>query len=125
MIELIKDDKILVELFNNHYINIVEKTSGPAPNCIGNPENSKLDKSTVLDIINRYKDHSSITKNKELGINRSSFEFLEATTEDINKIIRKLSPNKATGLDRIPIKAIKDSANIIDSHITHIINNKN
>ena len=29
--ELIKDDKILVELFNNDYINIVEKTSGLAP----------------------------------------------------------------------------------------------
>ena len=26
--ELLEDDKILVELFNNHYINIVDKTSG-------------------------------------------------------------------------------------------------
>ena len=43
--EQIKDDKILVELFNNHYINTVEKTSGLAPNCIGNPENTNLDKS--------------------------------------------------------------------------------
>ena len=25
--ELIKDDKILVELVNNHYVNIVKKTS--------------------------------------------------------------------------------------------------
>ena len=49
--ELVKDDKILVALFNNHYINMVEKTSGLAPNCIGNPENPNLDKSTVLDII--------------------------------------------------------------------------
>ena len=38
--ELIKDDKILVESFNNHYINIVEKTSGLAQNCIGNTENT-------------------------------------------------------------------------------------
>ena len=42
--------------------------------------------------------------------------------EDINKIIRKLNPNKATGPDRIPIKVIKASANIIDSHLTYIIN---
>ena len=90
--ELIKDDKTLVELFNNHYINIVEKTSGLAPNCIGNPENPNLDKSTILDIINKYKDHPSITI-KELGINKTSFEFPEATTEDINKIIRKLNEN--------------------------------
>ena len=45
---------MFVEIFNNHYINIVEKTSGLAPNCIGNPENQNLDKSTVLDIINKY-----------------------------------------------------------------------
>ena len=91
--ELIKDDKTLVELFNNHYINIVEKTSGLAPNCIGNPENANLDKSTILDIINKYKDHPSINKIKELGINKTSFELPEATTEDINKIIRKLNAN--------------------------------
>ena len=30
---------------------MVEKTSRLAPNCIGNPENPNLDKSTVLDII--------------------------------------------------------------------------
>ena len=64
--ELIKDDNILVELFNKDYINIAEKTSGLAPNCIGYPENPNLHKSTVLDIINKYKDHPSITKIKEL-----------------------------------------------------------
>ena len=79
-------------------------------------KNPNLDKSTVLDIINRYKDHPSITKIKELDINKTSFEFPETTTEDINKIIRKLNTNRATGPDRIPIKVIKASANIINSH---------
>ena len=120
--KLIKDDKILVELFYNHYINIVEKISGLAPNCIGNPENPRLDKSAVLDIINKYKDHPSITKIKDLSINKTAFEFPEGTTEDINKIAKKLNPNKATVLDRIPINVIKASANIIDSHLTYIIN---
>ena len=85
--ELIKEDKILVELFNNHYINIMEKTSGLAPNCNGNLENPHLDKSTVFDIINKYKDHLLITKIKDLGINKTFSEFIEATTEDIKKII--------------------------------------
>ena len=120
--KMIKDEKNLAELFVNHYINIAEKTSGLAPNCIGNPENPNLDKSAVFDIKNKYKDHPSITKIKELGINKTFFEFPEATTEDTNKIIRKLNPNKATGPDRIPIKVIKASANIIDSHLTYIIN---
>jgi len=120
--ELIKDDNILVELFNKHYINIVEKTSGNAPSCIRNPENPMLDKSTVLEIVQKYKDHPSILKIKELNIDMNSFDFPEATTEDINKIIKKLNPNKATGPDRIPLKITIASANIIDSHLQYIIN---
>ena len=57
-----------------------------------------------------------------MGINKTSFEFPEVTTEDINKIIKKLNPNKDTGPDRISIKVIKASANIIDSHLTYIFN---
>ena len=42
--------------------------------------------------------------------------------ENINKIIKKLNPNKATNPDPIPIKVIKASANITNSHLTYIIN---
>ena len=65
--ELIKHHKILAELFNNH----LEKTSGLAPNCIGSLENPNLDKLTLLDIINKYKGNSSITKIQDLGINNT------------------------------------------------------
>ena len=86
--ELIKADETLVELFNNHYINMhTEKTSRLAPTCIGKTENLNLDKSTVLDIIGKYKDHPYITKIKELGINKISFEFLKATMEDSTKLL--------------------------------------
>ena len=36
--------------------------------------------------------------------------------------MRKLNPNKATGPDRVSIKVIKASANIIDSNLTYIKN---
>ena len=75
-----------------------------------------IKKTQVFDIINKYKDHPNITKIKELVTNKNSFEFPEANTEDINKIIKELNPNKAAGPDCIPIKVIKASANIIDSH---------
>ena len=39
--DLIKDENILVEMFNKHYINIVEKTSGIAPKNLGNPLDKK------------------------------------------------------------------------------------
>ena len=46
-----------------------------------------------------------------------------AYIEEINKIIKELDPKKATGLDKIPPKIVKMSANIIDSHLANIINN--
>ena len=39
--DLIKDEKILVEMFNKHYINIVEETSGIAPKKSRKPVGSK------------------------------------------------------------------------------------
>ena len=41
------DEKILVEMFNHHYINIVEKSSGPAPKSLGNPSHPDHDKRIV------------------------------------------------------------------------------
>ena len=44
--DLVKDDKILVEMFNKHYIDIVEKTSEKASKNLGNPLGPKLDEKT-------------------------------------------------------------------------------
>ena len=45
-----------------------------------------------------------------------------ATAEQINKIINKLNPNKATGPDKILPKIVILSANIIGYHLANIIN---
>ena len=79
--ELITEEKVLVEMFYKHYINIVEKTSGLAPKCIGNQENPALDKVTVEQIISQYEKHPSILKIKELKNNENSFDFTKATTK--------------------------------------------
>ena len=49
-------------------------------------------------------------------------KLIFATTNQINKIIKEVDPNKATDPDTIPPKIIKLSANVIDSHLTNIIN---
>ena len=43
------------------------------------------------------------------------------STKNINNIIKSLNVNKATGPDGIPAKFIRMSANVIDSHLTNII----
>ena len=119
----IRDEKILVEMFNNHYINIVEKSSGSAPKSIGDSSNPNNDKSTVLNIISAYKNHPSIIKIKECSINSIPFDFPKPTVEDISLIIKSLNPKKATGPDGIPIKVLRYASNAIDSHLCNIIGN--
>ena len=119
--DLIEDEKILVEMFNKHYINIVEKMPGIAPKNLGNSLDPKLNEKAIREIIENYRNHPSIIKIKEIVEEKPIFDFAEATTEDINTIIKSLNPNKATGPDRIPLKIIKTATNVIDSHLAYII----
>ena len=65
---------------------------------------------------------ASLIKIKQIVKEKPIFDFPEATTEDINKIIKPLNPNKATGPNRIPLKIIKTAAYITGSHLAYIIN---
>ena len=85
--DLIKDEKILVKMFNKHYINIVEETSGIAPKNLGNPLYPKLDEKTIHEVVENYQNYHSIIKIKEIVKEKPIFDFPEVTTEDMNKII--------------------------------------
>jgi len=109
-------------LIITYYINIVEKTSGKAPDSIGNSSHAENDSATIDKIIKHYENHPSICKIKNNQNKNKTFEFPEAKVEDINKIIKSLNPKKATGPDGIPIKIIRSAHNVIDSHMTNIFN---
>ena len=118
----ISDEKILVELFNDHYTNIVKNSSGVSPVCLGNPSNPESDSHTVSEIIETYKDHPSITKIKDNLIISETFDLPKANVSDVNSIILNLNTKKSSGPDHIPLRIIRSSANIIDTHLTYIIN---
>ena len=69
-----------------------------------------------------YENLQSIIEIKNIVKVSEKFAFPKAKTEDINSIIKSLNPKKATGPDGIPIKIIKIATNIIDSHLTNLIN---
>ena len=50
------------------------------------------------------------------------YGFPEAKKEEINILIKRLNPKKATGPDGIALKIIKLSADDIDKHLTNIKN---
>ena len=106
-------------MFNKHFINIVEKTSGIAPESLG--VLSENDEETVNKVL-KHENHPSISKIKRNQNETLKFDFPTAEVEDINKIIKSLNPRKATGPDGIPVKILKIARNVIDSHLTYIIN---
>ena len=51
-----------------------------------------------------------------------NFDFPTAKVEDIIEKIKSLNPRKVTGSDGNPVKILKIARNLIDSHLTNIIN---
>ena len=61
--DIVRDEKVLVERFNENYINIVEISSGNKPSSLGNCEDSTQDDATVDQIISKYSSHPKVQKN--------------------------------------------------------------
>ena len=81
--DCIKDENVFVEIFNNHHINIVEKTSSIAPESFVDSSLPENDEESVNKALKHYKHHPSVSKikcnqNKTLNCN-----FPTVKTEDI------------------------------------------
>ena len=119
--DLISNEKERVELFNQNYINIVKNSSGKKPSSLGDCLNASQDELTVKEILSVYSNHPSIQKIKSVFNTDSKFDLSKPAASDINKIIKSLYTNRATGPDGIPIKFVQMSVNAIDCHLSNII----
>ena len=120
--DLIKDESVLVEMFNNHYINIVQKTSDIAPESLRDSSLPENDEETVNKILKHYENNLSVSKIKHNQNEILNFDFPITKVKDINKIIKSLNRRKAIGPDGIPVKVLNIARNVTDSHLTNIIN---
>ena len=109
---------MLVELFNENYINIVEISSGNKPSSLGNCEDSVQDDATV-DKISKYSAHPSVQKIKREFYLDKELELAYANAKNINQIIKSINVTKAKGPDEISAKFIKMLANNIDCRIVN------
>ena len=119
--DLISNEKERVELFNQNYINIVKNSSGKKPSSLGDCLNASQDELTVKEILSVYSNHPSTQKIKSIFNTDSKFDLSKPAASDINKIIKSLYTNRATGPDGIPIKFVQMSVNAIDCQLSNII----
>ena len=69
--DVINNRKIFVEMFNNHYVNIVENSTGVAPTELDTPLDPNFDRDTV----EKFLKYSSKIKIKKLAKTNESFTF--------------------------------------------------
>ena len=79
--KLISEDKQLVEIFNECYINIIKYSSGKLPPDItGNCPSDNVD--NLIDIVlQKFETHPSIVKIKKLDIRLDCFTFKEISED--------------------------------------------
>ena len=122
--KIISYEKQLTKLFNSYYINIVEKSSDTK--TFGtNFENTSVQ--SVRDIVNSYENHPSIIKIKQIvnGSNVSNserFSFKMVNENEIKDLLKNLDIKKASGIDTIPPKLVKLSADFLTPLLTKAIN---
>ena len=98
------------------------KTSSSAPESLANSSLPENDEKTANKSLKHCENHPSVSRIKCNQNETLNFDFPAVKVEDINKIIKSLNPRKATGPDGIPVKILKIARNVIDSHLTNIIN---
>ena len=115
---IVEDEQKLTKEFNSYYI----MTSGKPPMKLENNLDYINDTLITKRIIKKYKNHPGIKSIQDTFPVKRQFKIEEAKVEKVDKILRNINSRKATGPDKIPPKIVKMSANIIDSHLTNIIN---
>ena len=103
--EISFDRLTVAEKFNSFYTTVAFKLVEKLPRCL-----------------NKYGRNFVSKYYTAKGVVPNSFSFSIVSENKILKHLEKLSANKATGLDGIPARFIRDSASFITGPITHIVN---
>ena len=120
---VVTNEQELTEVFNDHHINLVQKSSGKKPTSLAKDAGISDDRQVFRLIIERYKNHPSI-----LAIIQNPDQVLEsATFQEIDNIevahlLKSLDGRKSTGEDKIPPKLLSLAANELTNTLTSAIN---
>ena len=95
----------VAEKFNSFYTTVASKLVEKLQKCV-----NKFGRQFVQTFYQRK------------GVTPNSYSFSMVSENKILKYLNNLSANKATGLDDIPSRFVRDSASVIACPLTHVIN---
>ena len=106
--------KELVRIFNNHYINIVERSCGTNPTNIAKEQEIEDNKKAVEVICKSFANHESVKALKKKitakNLTAGNSHLPKVSAYDVEQLLRNIDSKKSTGIDKIPPKLIKLSA---------------
>ena len=114
-------------VFNEHCINIIDKSGGEKPTNITEEYSFENVKQAIEVICNSYINHPGILKIrsaitvKENGNDNTIFS--PVNRDEVQQCLQKLNPRKAIGQDKIPPALIKMAAEPLSTPLSIAINN--
>ena len=108
--KIVTEEKELVRIFNDHYINIVERTCGTKPTNV--EDNTKA----VEVICESFANHESIKAIEENNIAKNLTaanlpNLPKVFACDVEKFLRNINSKKSPGIDKIPPKPLVIAVN--------------
>ena len=118
---MVSDEKEIAHIFNDHYVNIVEKTTGAPPESV---QNNGLDveniTSTICEIIEKFKSHPSIKAINENNQSLEPFHLPQPQLSDIQQILKNIDTKKSAGPGMIPPSLVKMCSGVIDQPLLEL-----
>ena len=113
--KIITDTKEIVQVLNDHYINIVERSCGEKPTSVAKQSYLTGDIKIVDHIIRFNEDHPSVRQIKKnvKTPKKSTCSLLTISEPEVKKILTELSTEKSAGVDTTPPKLVKLAANYL------------
>ena len=111
--EIINDVRRIVNIFNDYYVNVTQKT--------GQPDHITDDVS-LDDVINLYKDKECITRIQSGMKHGNHFSFQLISNDHVYKKMMNINCKKSTGYDLVPAKLVKLGACQLSTPVTYLIN---
>ena len=118
---MLSDEKEVAHIFNDHYVNIVEKTTRAPPVSV---QNNGLDVEnitvTICEIIEKFKSHPSIKAINENNQSLEPFNIPQPQLSDIQKILKNINTKKSSGPGMIPPSLVKMCSEVIDQPLLKV-----
>ena len=99
---LIMDKREVAEIFNGYYSLVQNVSEDP--------------------LVEDFRHHPSIRTITEKCPMVEQFQFRHVTATELAIILKSLNPNKATGHDHIPARALRECASVLATPLTALIN---